>query len=117
MKTLQLLPLLLVAVLIGACDTGADPAASEQFGDAPAISDTMFAAIDSTTLRRHIEILSSDEFEGRGAGTRGEEMTVEYIREQMQEIGLEGGMPDGSFFQNVPLLGSTPVNPGALTLT
>src|SRR5690625_6889847 len=35
----------------------------------------------------------------------------------MQRVGLQGGMPDGSFFQEVPLLGLTPTDIGRLTLT
>src|SRR5690606_11836957 len=74
------------------------------------VPDAALAVIDSTDLRGHIAVLASDEFEGRGTGTPGEERTVEYIREQMQAIGLVGAAPDGGFFQEVPLLGSTPVD-------
>ena len=54
-------------------------------------------------LRRHTAVLASDAFEGRGTGTEGERKTVDYIIAQMREIGLVGGMPDGSFEQPVPL--------------
>ena len=84
---------------------------------ATAIPDTVFAAIDSTIIRQHVATLSSDEFEGRGTGTRGEELTINYVLEHMQRVGLQGGMPDGSFFQEVPLLGLTPTDIGRLTLT
>src|SRR5690625_930134 len=82
-----------------------------------AIPDTVFAAIDSTIIRQHVATLSSDEFEGRGTGTRGEELTINYVLEHMQRVGLQGGMPDGSFFQEVPLLGLTPTDIGRPTLT
>ncbi|MEO6809321.1 MAG: M28 family metallopeptidase [Isosphaeraceae bacterium] len=53
----------------------------------------------------HIKVLASDEFEGRGPGTKGEDRTVAYLIEQFQRIGLEPGNPDGTFVQEVPLVG------------
>lgn len=53
-----------------------------------------------------VKTLASDEFEGRGPGTAGEEKTVEYIKEQMQRIGLQPGNGD-SYFQNVPMVVTT----------
>ena len=121
---LCLLPLLLTACaeeLTGPTaqeDVAADTAAlaTPDSVSAAAIDDAL-ATIDSTQLRAHVEVLASDAFEGRGTGTPGEEKTVEYIRAQMQEIGLVGGAADGEFFQPVPLFGSTPTDVGALTLT
>ncbi len=110
-------PLLLIA-----CDDSASR--GDAAGDTDALTAEVqpvpaaaLAAIDSTDLRGHIAVLASDEFEGRGTGRPGEERTVEYIREQMQAIGLVGAAPDGGFFQEVPLLGSTPVDVGTLVLT
>ncbi len=67
-------------------------------------------SITAERLRQHIEVLSSDRFEGRLPGTRGEELTVDYLVEQFQALGLEPGNPDGSWIQHVPLAGyeSTP---------
>src|SRR6202022_1549485 len=53
----------------------------------------------------HIKTLSSDEFEGRSPGTKGEELSVKYISDQFKEIGLKPGNPDGSYTQEVPLAG------------
>ena len=50
-------------------------------------------------------MLSSDDFEGRGPGTPGEEKTVAYLTEQFRAMGLKPGNPDGTFVQNVPLVG------------
>ncbi|OZC04641.1 hypothetical protein BSZ36_07415 [Rubricoccus marinus] len=69
----------------------------------PEPPEAALAALDSVDLRAHTATLSSDAFEGRGTGTAGERKTVDYIIAQMREIGLEGGMPDGSFRQPVPL--------------
>ena len=62
-------------------------------------------SINSDDLLRHIKTLSSDEFEGRGPGTKGEELSVKYITEQFQRLGLKPGNPDGTFVQKVPLAG------------
>src|SRR5512138_997968 len=62
-------------------------------------------SIRADDLIRHIKVLSSDEFEGRSPGTRGENLTVRYLVDQFQKLGLKSGNPDGSFIQKVPLMG------------
>ena len=65
-------------------------------------------ALDTITpdgLLAHIKVLASDEFEGRGPGTKGEELSVKYISDQFKAIGLKPGNPDGSYTQEVPLTG------------
>ncbi len=71
------------------------------------------AALDAITadeLLKHIKVLSSDEFEGRAPGSKGEELSVKYITEQFKSLGLKPGNPNGSYTQEVPLAGiiSTP---------
>jgi Zn-dependent M28 family amino/carboxypeptidase len=61
--------------------------------------------IDPGELRRHIEILSADGFEGRAPGTPGEERTLAYLEEQFRALGLAPGNPDGTYVQKVPLIG------------
>ncbi len=64
-------------------------------------------AISAETLLANIATLSSDEFEGRAPGTVGEERTVEFLTEQFRSLGLQPGNPDGSWTQDVPLVGVT----------
>ncbi len=64
-------------------------------------------AIDAKQLLERTQTLASDAFEGRSPGTKGEEMTVEYLTNQMKAIGLTPGNPDGSYVQRVPLVGAT----------
>ncbi len=98
------------ALFLAACD--ADP------GDLPATPpDDALAAIDSLALRTHLAELASDRYEGRGTGTRGESLAVQYIAAQFRALGLAPGAPDGSYFQPVPLLGATPRDVSALTLS
>ena len=70
--------------------------------------DTLKPALDVITpdaLLAHIKALSSDDFEGRAPGTRGEELSVNYITDEFKKIGLKPGNPNGSFVQEVPLAG------------
>jgi hypothetical protein len=54
-------------------------------------------------IEKDIEILSSDEFEGRAPASPGGLKAVEYIKTRFQEIGLKPAN-DGSFLQAVPLV-------------
>lgn len=65
------------------------------------------AVIKADNLMTHIKALSSDEFEGRGPGTKGEELSINYIADQFKKVGVEPGNTDGTYFQKVPLVGIT----------
>jgi Zn-dependent M28 family amino/carboxypeptidase len=62
-------------------------------------------AITPDGMLAHIKVLASDEFEGRAPGTKGEELSVNYITDQFKRIGLKPGNPDGTYTQDVPLAG------------
>jgi Zn-dependent M28 family amino/carboxypeptidase len=62
-------------------------------------------AITPDGLLAHIKVLASDDFEGRAPGTKGEELSVNYISDQFKKIGLKPGNPDGTYTQEVPLAG------------
>ena len=62
-------------------------------------------SIQSTQILEHTRVLASDEFEGRGPGTPGEVKTVGYLVQQFRRAGLQPGMPDGSWTQDVPIVG------------
>lgn len=63
--------------------------------------------VTTENLFRHVERLASDEFEGRFPGTRGEELSVKYLVENFRKTGAVAGNPNGTFLQNVPLVGFT----------
>ena len=44
---------------------------------------------------------------GAAPGTKGEELSVKYLTEQFQRLGLKPGNPDGTYVQKVPLAGFT----------
>jgi len=64
--------------------------------------------IDLDLLLAETKTLSSDAFEGRAPGTKGEELSVNYLADQFRKAGLKPGNKDGTYFQAVPLVGITP---------
>jgi len=98
------------ALLLAGCGRQDDDAAAKPDAVAPVpapASDHAFEpAITGADFAELVRTLASDEFEGRGPGSAGEERTVEYIRAQMQRIGLQPGNGD-SFFQEVPMVETT----------
>src|ERR1043166_5667363 len=64
--------------------------------------------VDMNAVMQHIKVLSSDEFEGRAPGSKGEELSVAYLIDQFKKIGLKPGNTDGTYVQKVPLVGITP---------
>lgn len=65
------------------------------------------SVITTNQLLNHVKVLASEDFEGRAPGTVGEEKTVAYLIRQFETLGLRPGNPDGTFVQNVPLVGVT----------
>ena len=64
-------------------------------------------AISAASILARTKILASDEFEGRGPATPGEEKTVSYLVSEFKKLGLQPGNPDGTFIQNAHLVGIT----------
>jgi Zn-dependent M28 family amino/carboxypeptidase len=56
-------------------------------------------------MRAHDRFLASDLLEGRGPGTRGDQLAMEYIAAQFEAFGLAPAGDDGTFFQRIALLG------------
>ncbi len=86
---------LLVALLL--------PAAAVAAPSRLSAVDAAAQRIDGASLMRHIQILASDQFEGRAPGTEGERLTLAYLQQQFIALGLTPGNPDGSYLQKVPL--------------
>src|SRR5262245_59668450 len=72
--------------------------------------------VDTAAVLAHTKVLSSDEFEGRAPGTKGEDLTVNYLVDEFKKIGLKPGNTDGTYIQKVPLVGITPT-PAPLVLS
>jgi Zn-dependent M28 family amino/carboxypeptidase len=82
----------------------------------PSAPDAALRSFSADRLLGHIRTLSSDEFEGRGPGSKGEQLTIKYLEDQYRSAGLEPGNPDGSYLQSVPLVSITPDKSMKLTL-
>jgi len=98
------------AVLLTAACSPAETPEPSQHVDADGYVDTHF----SDTYRDHLQTLSSDEFEGRAPGTRGEELTIEYISELFTELGIQSFEDD--YTQPVPLVRIAPTRVTDMTL-
>jgi Zn-dependent M28 family amino/carboxypeptidase len=83
----------------------------------PSSPDAALQSLSGDRILADIRRLSSDEFEGRGPGSKGEDLTVQYLQGQFRGAGLEPGNPDGTYLQSVRLVGITPDAPMKLTLT
>ena len=75
------------------------------------------AGISADTLLAATETLASDEFEGRAPGSDGETKTVAFLTEHFSALGLTPGNPDGTWVQDVPLVGITPLPGDNLVVT
>jgi Zn-dependent M28 family amino/carboxypeptidase len=60
---------------------------------------------DAEKIRAHVKFLSSDLLEGRGTGQRGGDIAAEYIGTQFALYRLKPAGDDGTYFQNVPMVG------------
>ncbi len=85
-----------------ACGEGepapADRTADASLGPVPALS--------ADAIAGHMRTLSADSFMGRAPGTPGGEAAAAYIAAAFENAGLEPA--GGSYFQSVPMIGSTP---------
>ncbi len=61
------------------------------------------SVIKYSNIEKHIKELSADKYKGRAPMSDTEEAVIDYIADQMKEIGLEPAN-DGSYFQEVPML-------------
>lgn len=90
------------------------PGSSQQAKNDITPPERTLTLIDSVTIRNHLAFLSDDRTEGRAPGSRGEQIAVTYIAEEMRKAGLEPAGEDGTFFQEVPLRIAAPRPQGPL---
>ncbi|AMJ58044.1 MULTISPECIES: M28 family metallopeptidase [Stenotrophomonas] len=102
----KLLLCLAATAALAACKQEAPAPAASAPAPAPAPAHTFAGGINAADFGELVKHLASDEFEGRAPGSNGEELTVNYIRDQMQRIGLQPGNGD-SWFQEVPMTETT----------
>ena len=95
----------------GAVDESAGVAAVDEGTGIAAIDEStgIVAGISAETLLAQTGMLASDAFEGRAPGSDGEDLTVAYLIDRFASSGLAPGNPDGTWVQDVPLVGITPL--------
>src|SRR5215471_15631996 len=77
--------------------------ASAQQPGMPADVQSAMDHFSKSALRANMRFLADDLLEGRGTGTRGQEIAAHYVAAQFEAFGLEpAGATHGSFFQPVP---------------
>lgn len=74
------------------------------------------AAVDAANIRRHTVVLGSDALQGRRPGTIGGSRAAAYIAAELDRLGVSPFGEDGTYFQNVPLHGNTPLAASRLNL-
>ena len=115
-----------LTLLLAACDQAQTPAAPtaepEPVSSHSLSSKNDKSAINNAALQieevgfmQHVNILASDEFEGRAPSTPGGIKTVEYLEAQFAALGLEPGFGD-SYRQAVALIEQTVTNDPGLTI-
>ena len=62
--------------------------------------------ITTDSLVNHLKVLASDEYEGRAPATPGGQKTQDYLAKQLSDLGVAPGAPDGTYFQQVPIVES-----------
>lgn len=60
-------------------------------------------------LRRHINFLANDLFEGRAVGSTGANLSAKYLADKFDEIGLRPIGTNYTYYQYIPMHGSTPL--------
>ena len=64
--------------------------------------------ISATRIRADVEFLADDLLEGREAGTRGYDLAARYVATALEGAGYAPGADDGTYYQQVPFIESTP---------
>ena len=99
--------LLVVAAFALGAACSEKPQASPQAAQPTAVPPV---TIESGRILDRIKVLSSDDYEGRAPGTKGEDLTVRYLEDEFKKLGLKPGNSDGTYVQRVPLVGITATN-------
>lgn len=85
-----------VFIWISCNDAGADY-------DTSGLDTSALSSITEEGFRGYVSTLASDDFMGRKPFTKGDTLTVEYIKGEFEKLGLAPGNGD-SFYQEVPMV-------------
>ncbi len=73
-----------------------------------ALAAAQMTEISGQRIRVHVKFLASDLLEGRGVGARGGDIATEYIAAQLALVGAKPAGDNGTYFQNLTLIGVAP---------
>ncbi len=94
--------------LVAACLFAADLQAQQSTTPGRRAASRVAAAVDSNSLRAHLDFLADDALEGRRPGTRGAELAAKYIAAQFSRLGLEPAGDSGTYYHQVRIITLTP---------
>src|SRR5258705_10655121 len=86
-------------VLLAGCADHARPRTTPK---TPAAS-----GVSEASVRAHLEFLASDALNGRGSGTRDEQIAAEYVGTQFRRLGFKPGGAGGRFVQDAEIVRAT----------
>ena len=72
--------------------------------------------VTETSVRAHLEFLASDALNGRGSGTRDEQIAAEYVGAQFRRLGFQPGGIGGSYVQIVEIVRATATGKPSITI-
>ena len=73
--------------------------------------------VTASRIKAHVKFLSSDLLEGRGVGTRGGDLAADYIASMFAVAGAQPAGENGTYFQQVPLVGVKTGGDSTLSVT
>lgn len=114
---------LLAATLLAACGRSEQAGAQKGADASGATAGINVAAataarqISAELMRDYVIEISSDKYEGRGPGSRGDAAVRRYLAQELEGMGLQPGAADGSWEQPFDLVGLTAEQPEDWTFT
>ena len=118
MKPTCALVFVVLAALAAGCSSGPANSAPAQLSPSTSQHTAIgqLPQVDIDAVLRHTKTLSSDQYEGRAPGSKGEELSVNFIVDAFKKSGLKPGNTDGTYIQKVPLVGITGAEARPLTI-
>ena len=97
--------LIVIGISIGCTKPESQPGSEiETRLDLPKGFEKAEEVITTDLITKHVAALSSDEMEGRGPGSQGDQRARQYLADQMTELGLQPGF-EGAWEQPMTLVG------------
>ena len=115
----QILCLIILSAGLAACSSDDETDDSDSIAvvevEPGAAAEAASELIDESFIREIIAEISSDEYEGRGPASAGDEKARRYLAGRMADLGMQPGAADGGWEQPFDLLGVTTLQPDEWT--